>query len=154
MFGRTEGEPLPDLSTLPLEMLAEFESPPGTYYDVYPLHLLTTASLRSLERLTPGSRADVRRFRPSMLVATPDDPDSPLPEEDWVGRKVAVGSAVFEVVGPCPRCVMITHEVDDLPTDRALLHTVIREAHQNLGVYATVVTPGEIGVGDQLRFLA
>jgi MOSC domain-containing protein len=153
MFGRTEDEPLPDLSGLPLEMLAEFESPPGTYYDVYPLHLLTTASLRSLESLTPGSRADVRRFRPSVLVAAPDDPDNPFPEEAWVGRKVALGEAVLEIVGACPRCVMITHRVDDLPTDRALLRTVIRHAHQNLGVYATVVTPGEMTVGDEVQLL-
>jgi uncharacterized protein YcbX len=153
MFGRTEDEPLPDLSTLPLEMLAEFESPPGTYYDVYPLHLLTTASLRSLERLTPGSVADVRRFRPSVLVDAPDDPDNPFPEEAWVGHKAALGDAVLEIVGACPRCVMITHQVDGLPTDRALLRTVIREAHQNLGVYATVVTPGDIAEGDGLRLL-
>jgi len=153
MFGRTEDEPLPDLSGLPLEMLAEFESPPGTYYDVYPLHLLTTASLRSLERLTPGSRADVRRFRPSLLLSADDDPDNPFPEEAWVGRKLAAGSAIFEVVGACPRCVMITHEVSDLPTDRALLRTVIQHAHQNLGVYGTVVTPGEVAVGDEVRLL-
>jgi uncharacterized protein YcbX len=153
MFGRTEEEPLPDFSTLPLEMLAEFESPPGTYYDVYPLHLLTTASLRSLERLTPGSRADVRRFRPSLLIDTPDDPDNPFPEEAWVGRKVSLGEATVEIVGACPRCVMITHEVGDLPTDRAILRTVIQHAHQNLGVYATVVTPGEMAVGDEVRLL-
>jgi uncharacterized protein YcbX len=153
MFGRTDEEPLPDLSGLPLEVLAEFESPPGTYYDVYPLHLMTTASLRSLERLTPGSRADVRRFRPNVLISTPDDPDNPFPEEAWAGRKVACGDAVFEVVSACPRCVMITHEVDDLPKDRALLRTVIRHARQNLGVYATVVTPGEITVGDEVRLI-
>jgi uncharacterized protein YcbX len=114
---------------------------------------MTTGSLRSLQELTPGSRADVRRFRPNVLIATPDDADDPFPEESWVGRKVACGSAVFEVSAACPRCVMITHAVDDLPTDRAILRTVIRHAHQNLGVYATVVTPGEIAIGDEVRLL-
>jgi uncharacterized protein YcbX len=154
MFGRTEQDPLPDFSGLPLDVLLEFESPPGTYYDAFPLLLMTTNSLRSLQELTPGSRADVRRFRPNVLISAPDDADNPFPEEAWVGRKVAVGNAVFEVPAACPRCVMITHEVDDdLPTDRALLRTVIRHAHQNLGVYATVVTPGEIAVGDEVRIL-
>jgi uncharacterized protein YcbX len=153
MFGRTEDEPLPDFSGMPLDVLVEFESPPGTYFDAFPLLLMTTSSLRSLEELTPGSRADVRRFRPNVLVSTPDDPDNPFPEEAWVGRKVAVGAAVFEVVTACPRCVMITHEVGDLPTDRALLRTVIQHAHQNLGVYAKVVTPGELSVGDEVRVL-
>ena len=147
MFGRTDDEPLPDFSIFPVELLTEFESPPGTYYDVYPIHLLTTASLRSVERLTPGSSADVRRFRPNILIEVPDDPAAPLPEEAWVGRNIAIGSAVFHVVAPCPRCVMITHAVADAPVDRALLRSVLRHAHQNLGVYATVITPGDVAVG-------
>jgi uncharacterized protein YcbX len=153
MFGRTEDEPLPDFSIFPMELLTEFESPPGTYYDVYPVHLLTTSSLRSLERLTPGSRADVRRFRPNVLVELPDDDGDPFPEAAWVGRHLAIGSAVLDVIAPCPRCVMITHAVADAPVDRALLRTVIRHAEQNLGVYATVVTPGEIAEGDTVRFI-
>jgi MOSC domain-containing protein YiiM len=48
---------------------------------------------------------------------------------------------------------MVTHAVADEPADRALLRTVIREASQNLGVYATVVRPGTIAVGDCLRVL-
>jgi uncharacterized protein YcbX len=152
IFGRAEDEPLPDLSVLPLELLAEFESPPGTYFDVYPVHVLTTNSLRSLERLTRGSHADVRRFRPNVLVDVPDD-DASFPETAWVGSDVAIGGAVLHVIAPCPRCVMVTHAVADEPADRALLRTVIREASQNLGVYATVVRPGTIAVGDCLRVL-
>ena len=151
MFGRTEDEPLPDFSVFPLELLAEFESPPGTYFDVYPVHLLTTRSMRSLERLTPGSCADVRRFRPNIVIDLPDDDEDPFPEAAWVGRIVEIGTAVLEVIAPCPRCVMITHAVADAPVDRDLLRTVIRAANQNLGVYATVVTPGTVTVGDEVR---
>lgn len=153
MFGRTEDEPLPDFSIFPIELLTDYETPPGTYYDVYPVHLLTTNSLQSLERMTPGSSADVRRFRPNILVDSPVDESAPFPEEAWVGRDIAIGTAVLNVIAPCPRCVMITHAVADVPVDRALLRTVIQHAHQNLGVYATVRTPGEVAVGDTLRFL-
>ena len=44
IFGRLENEPLPDLSTLPPQIL-EFTSPFGTFFDAFPFQLLTTASL-------------------------------------------------------------------------------------------------------------
>jgi len=36
----------------------------------------------------------------------------------------------------------------DLPEDPRVLRTIVRDADQNLGVYATVVTPGRVEVGD------
>jgi uncharacterized protein YcbX len=152
IFGRTAEEPLPDFSIFPAELLAEFESPPGTYFDAFPLHVVTTNSLRSLETLTPGSKADVRRFRPNVVIDAGDS-DEPFPEAAWIGRTIRIGGAVLQLNAPCPRCVMITHAVADVPVDRALLRTVIQHADQNLGTYATVVTPGEIAVGDSLEFL-
>ena len=62
-FGRTLDEPLPDLSMVPAELF-EFTSPPGTYFDAFPLHLLTTTSLITMARLNPAAAWDVRRFRP------------------------------------------------------------------------------------------
>jgi uncharacterized protein YcbX len=147
IFGREPDEPLPDLSLFPPEIL-EFESPPGTYFDAYPILLLTDATLRRLQALAPDSRVDVRRFRPNLLVATPAEG---FVERDWVGRRVAVGAAELEIVAPCPRCVMITHAFEDLPRDPGLMRTVVREAEQNVGVYARVVRPGRVGVGDELR---
>ena len=47
---------------------------------------------------------------------------------------------------------MITRPIRDLPDDRSIMRAVVREADQNLGVYATVVTPGTIAEGDQLAF--
>lgn len=146
IFGREEDEPLPDFSLFPAEVI-EYESPPGTYFDAYPLLLVTDGSLATLEQIAPGSRADVRRFRPN-LVITDAEPAGDFPEQAWVGRTLAVGSAELEVVAPCPRCVMITRGFADLPEDRALLRTVVREADQNLGVYATVKKAGTVRVGD------
>ena len=45
---------------------------------------------------------------------------------------------------------MVTREVAELPVDRSVLRTIVREADQNLGVYATIVTPGTIREGDLL----
>jgi hypothetical protein len=150
IFGREEGEPLPDLSVFPPEII-EFESPPGTYHDAFPLLLLSTSALRALAEALPDSVVDVRRFRPSLVVDTGDEPGHP--EFGWVGRRLEVGTAELEVVTPCPRCVMVTREIDaSVPADRAVLRHVVRELDQNVGVYATVVTPGRVSVGEAVTF--
>jgi uncharacterized protein YcbX len=109
--------------------------------------VVTTASLRTLARLSPGSEIDVRRFRPNVLVETDGDG---FPEADWLGKRLTVGGGVeLEVVAPCPRCVMVTRQIgDDLGQDRRLLRTIVREADQNVGVYATVVRGGPVAEGD------
>src|SRR5690606_14937147 len=105
-----------DLTALPPEIL-EYESPPGTYHDAYPLMIMTTSALRSLREALPGSVVDVRRFRPSVLVDTGDAPGHP--EMGWVGRRLRIGSVEVEVRTPCPRCVMVTREIDaEVPEDR------------------------------------
>jgi hypothetical protein len=151
IFGRTEDEPLPDLSVFPPEIF-EHESPPGTYHDAFPLLLVSTSALRSLQEALPGSAIDVRRFRPSLLVDTGDAGGHP--EVDWIGRRLRVGDAVLDVPAACPRCVMITREVDDgTPQDRAILRHVVKDLGQNVGVYATVATPATVRTGDPVTLL-
>jgi uncharacterized protein YcbX len=151
IFGREDGEPLPDLSVFPPEIL-EFESPLGTYVDAFPVHLLTTSALRSVAEALPDSVIDVRRFRPNLVVDTGDLRGHP--EMDWIDRRLRVGEVELRVVTGCPRCVMVTREVDTaLPSDRTVLRHVVRELDQVLGVYAEVVTPGEVRVGDPVEVL-
>lgn len=151
IFGRTEDEPLPDLSQFPPEIV-EYESPPGTYHDVHPLLLLTTSALRTLRDALPDSAVDVRRFRPSLVVDTGEAPGHP--ELGWVGRRLRVGAAVLSVVGPCPRCVMVTREIDAAaPQDRTILRHVVRDLDQNLGVYATVEAAATVHEGDEVALL-
>jgi uncharacterized protein len=151
VFGREDGEPLPDLSVLPPEIL-EYESPPGTYLDAFPLLVLTTSALRSMQEAVPDSVVDVRRFRPNLVIDTGDQPGHP--EFDWVGRHLQVGGLELDVRTGCPRCVMVTREVDDtVPADRAVLRHIVRDLDQNVGVYATVRTPGRVAVGDTVQDL-
>jgi uncharacterized protein YcbX len=151
MFGRDDDEPLPDLSLFPVELFS-FESPVGTYYDVSPVHLLTTTSLDSIGARLPDSVVDVRRFRPNVVVRL-DDPDGEFPEQTWIGRTLTVGDADLDVSLACPRCVMPTRGFADLPTDRAILRSIVRDADQNLGVYASIATVAPINVGDEVHLL-
>ena len=138
------------VSTLPVGLLA-----PGTFQDVSPVTVLTTASLRAAARLQPASRWDPRRFRANLLL---DFSGEGFLENDWIGRRLTVGGAVLEILAPTPRCVMTTLAQEDLPADRDILRTVAAHNRADvpgtgrfacLGVYASVVTPGPVAVGDR-----
>ena len=146
IFGREENEPLPDLTQFP-PVVMEFESPPGTHHDCWPLMIMSTSALRALAEALPDSVIDVKRFRPSLVIDTGEEPGHP--EFGWSGRRFAVGKAEIEIVGPCPRCVMVTRAVGrDLPEDRAVLRHIVRDLDQNVGMYATIVRPGSFAAGD------
>ena len=151
IFGRTEDEPLPDLSLFPPELI-EYESPPGTYFDAYPLSLLTDRTLETMAARAPDSVFDRRRFRPNLLVTGVESPD-PFPELAWCGHQLKVGEAVLRVTIAAPRCVMITHGFDELPKDPSIMRAVVQEAGGNLGVYATVESPGTVRAGDAIQVL-
>lgn len=151
IFGRTPDEALPDLSVFPPEIF-EFSSPPGTYFDAFPLLILTRSSLATLQSRVPESRFDARRFRPNFLIDD-TDPTEPFPEQAWCGRQLAIGEARVEVVMECPRCVMTTHGFDDLPKDPSVMRTLVREAGGNLGVYAKILNPGRVQTGDAVTQL-
>lgn len=149
IFGREADEPFPDFTIFPPEIM-EYESPLGTYLDAFPLLVMTSAALRSLQSALPDSAIDVRRFRPNIVIDTDDGADG-HPEMQWVGRQLHIGDAVLDVPSACPRCVMVTREVTpDLPADRSVLRHIVRELDQNVGVYATVSVPGRVSVGDEV----
>ena len=149
LFGREPDEPLPDFTVFPPEIM-EFESLPGTYYDAFPLLILTTSSLRSLAEAVPEAAVDVRRFRPSLVIDTGDAPG--YPEFAWTGQRLSLGDVELEVGARCPRCVMVTEEIDETtPADRSVLRHIVRELGQDFGVYATVRRPGRVRVADEVR---
>ena len=151
VFGREPDEPLPDLSAFPPEII-EYESPPGSYVDAYPLLVMSTSALRSLEHALPDSAVDVRRFRPNVVIDTGGRAGHP--ELEWAGMRARIGSATIELATPCPRCVMVTHEIgDELPADRSILRHIVRDLNQNVGMYARVVEEGTISAGDSVLLM-
>lgn len=150
VFGREESEPLPDFSVFPPEVM-EFESPPGTYYDCWPLMVMSTTALRSIQKAVPEAVVDVRRFRPSLVIDVPDTGGHP--EFTWANRRATLGECELEFLSPCPRCVMVTHQVGtDIPADRSILRHIVRDLDQNVGIYARITRPGRVTVGDELIF--
>jgi len=146
-FEREDSEPLPGFFDEFPAAAAEFVALPGTFFLVTPFHLLTTATLAYLKKLRPESDWDVRRFRPNVVVDTGVGSEGLL-EQAWIGKRIVLGSATIDCPGTTPRCGAITRAQQDFPADKSILRTVVREADQNVGVYGTTASSGDLNVGD------
>jgi len=125
----------------------EVELPPGTFFDVAVVHLVTTATLECLNALAPQSRFVVERFRPNIVVKTNKGAEG-FVENDWAGRTLLLdGEVRLRITGPCPRCVMTTLPQGSLPKDPQILRTIVEHNHGNVGVLASVVRGGRIARG-------
>jgi len=151
MFSREPDEPLPDFSKMPSELF-EFTSPPGTYFDAFPIHLLTTSSLAAMARINPAARWDVRRFRPNFLIKMEDELEG-LIESRWSGQTLRVGELKFSCEMPTVRCGMPTQAQAELPKDTTVLRSIVKDAGQNLGIYANALNSGSVSTGDVVELL-
>ncbi|MBK5356107.1 MOSC N-terminal beta barrel domain-containing protein [Pseudomonas sp. TH41] len=151
LLSREPGEPLLDYASIPSELF-EFTSPPGTYFDLAPLHLLTTSSLAAMKRLNPSAAWDARRFRPNFLIETEGDIEG-LVEAGWEGRTLRLGGLSLTCGIPTLRCGMTAHAQSDLPKDSTVLRSIVRDAGQNLGIYAHATKSSQVAVGDVVELL-
>jgi uncharacterized protein YcbX len=149
VFGRLENEPLPDLSTLPPQIL-RFTSPFGTFFDAFPFNVLTTASLSAMSSHNPDADFDSRRFRPNVLVETKSGIEG-LVEAEWSGRTLRIGATRIKIEMPTVRCVIPTLDQPGVKKDPSVLRTIVRDAAQNLGAYATIAAGGNIAIGDEVE---
>ena len=123
---------------------------PGAAQDVHPLTVISAASIRDLGRRVDRPDLDGRRFRMTLEL----DGLEPYEEETWIGRELAVGSAVLRVVDRVPRCVATTRDPSSGERDVDTLAALAAYRRKldgvalPLGVYAEVVTPGTVAVGD------
>jgi hypothetical protein len=119
-----------------------------SHHDSGPLHLVTTASLAELKKTLPGVGIDERRFRPNLLIEGEG-------ENRWVGKALQVGDEVkLKVVDWTERCVMITMAQSELADEPRILRAVAQgEAEALFGVYAEVLVPGRIRLGDGVSVL-
>ena len=114
--------------------------------------IVSDASLEELARQgNDGRPVDGRRFRMLVEVA---GAEAPHQEDEWLGREVAIGEALVRVTKPDPRCVITTQDPDTGERDFPTLHVIrryrgLREGRKlDFGVYADVIRPGRVAVGD------
>jgi len=133
--------------------------PEGSFFDLYPLSVLTTSTLEQLGELEPQSRFDARRFRMNVIV---DTSGHGFVENEWVGHKLAIGDHVRVAVAlPDPRCVMPSLEQEDLPRDPRILKALAQHNRIDVagarypcaGVYAVAEATGTIQRGDRISLV-
>jgi uncharacterized protein YcbX len=126
---------------------------PATSYD----HVVSIMSEASLDRLAEqaGQAVDGRRFRMLLTLAGCEAHE----EDGWNGRLLRVGETVLRAGGPIERCAVTTRDPDtgerDLDTLRLIkdYRGVSDGQSIDFGVYADVVEPGRVRVGDSVELV-
>jgi uncharacterized protein YcbX len=133
--------------------------PEGSFFDLFPLSVLTTSSLDRLGELEPQSQFDARRFRMNVIV---DTTARGFVENEWIGRTLAIGDDVrLGVALPDPRCVMPSLAQEGLPRDPQVLKALARHNRIDVagalypcaGVYAVAQAAGAVRAGDRVSLL-
>ncbi len=119
--------------------------------DAQPISLFSIQTAAQLARET-GTTVDKRRFRANIYADFAGE--SGFLEDTFVGRTLKIGeTAVLSVVERDPRCKMITLDPDTAEAAPALIRHVAGAHERCAGVYAAVLTEGEVRVGDKISLV-
>jgi uncharacterized protein YcbX len=135
-------------------------APPGRFFDLSPIHVLTTSSLAAFRAAGPDADFDPRRYRPNVLIQSEG---TGFPDNEWPGRELVVGEATVRIDMPTMRCVMTTLAQPGMEADRETLKIIARENRIEItgigvwacaGAYGSPVRSGTVRVGDEVTLQA
>jgi uncharacterized protein YcbX len=120
-------------------------------FDDASISVITSETVREISRLA-GASADVRRFRPNVVVRSTRA--VAFEEDAWVGGVLSFGDGddapKVAVTARDVRCVMVNFDPDGGSPAPEVLKAVVR-ANQNLaGIYGTVTRVGRLAVGQPI----
>jgi uncharacterized protein YcbX len=115
-------------------------------YDAAPISLISRQTISQIAKESE-TEEDPLRFRPNLLIDL--EGGEAFDELNWVGRILRVGDAArIAITQVDQRCMMITLDPTSAKPSPAVLRCVTQQHKQCAGVYATVLTPGEVRIGD------
>lgn len=142
------------------EIVLGMAAPPGSFFDLAVIHVLTRATLDGLTALAPGADFDPNRYRPNLLLG---GSFPAFAENGWTGRAIEVGNQFrFSVSLPTMRCVMTTLAQPGLKADRSSLRAIADHNRIEIpglgtwacaGAYGGVLNPGDVRIGDPVRLV-
>jgi uncharacterized protein YcbX len=124
----------------------------GTFDDAT-ISVIAIDTVREVCRLA-GRDADVRRFRPNVVVRTTRA--VAFEEDDWVGGVLTFGDGdggdapAVTVTMPDLRCAMVNIDPDDASLAPEMMKAVVRANDNRAGVYGTVTRTGRLSVGQRV----
>ena len=114
-----------------------------------------------MSRVCCGFSVDAERFRPNVIVEAEGDA---FVEDELVGRRLGLGaSVVLQLDLHSPRCIVPTRGADGHDRGPEPLRSLVKHHRREvaglgrfacLGIYASVVSPGTVRPGDEVRVLA
>ena len=125
-------------------------------FDEACISVISLSTVQGVARAS-GRDLDVRRFRPNIVIDI--GRAEPFAEDKWVGRTLMFGegnSGASPIAVPTPaigvtmrdeRCVMVNLDPDTAQKDSEVMKTIVRLNENYAGVYGTVVSAGELRVG-------
>lgn len=124
-------------------------------FDEASVSLIASATVAAVCQLA-AVPIDVRRFRPNILIT--ETPAGAFAEDGWVGGILSFGeaddgAAVF-VTNRDERCAMVNYDPDSARPAPELLRAIATQRRNQAGVYATVIRPGRLHIGQPIRFQA
>jgi uncharacterized protein len=106
--------------------------------------ILSLASLRDLSARM-GMDLSIHRWRGNLWL----DGAEPWAEEGWIGRHIRIGGATLRIDERITRCrATMADPVTGRVDGDTLVALQTHYAHQDFGVYATVIDGGPIALGD------
>ena len=106
--------------------------------------LISHASIAALERAM-NAAIDPLRFRANVYF----DGEVAWREHDWIGAEIGLGAARLRVVSPITRCAATEVNPATAARDLDIPAALDRNfGHINMGIYAEVISAGEVALGD------
>ena len=120
-------------------------------FDDATVSVITSNTVREVCRLA-GRGADVRRFRPNIVVRSTRA--VPFEEDDWVGGVLTFGDGddapAVALTMRDVRCAMVNIDPDNGSLAPEVLKAAVRANENNAGIYGTVTRIGRLAVGQTI----
>jgi uncharacterized protein YcbX len=122
-------------------------------FDEASVSVISSTTIGEIARLS-APPADVRRFRPNILLASTRS--VPFEEDEWVGGVLSFGKsddgAVVTVTNRDERCSMVNFDPDSARASSEILKMIVRERQNRAGVYGATTRRGRLEVGQPVFF--
>jgi uncharacterized protein len=117
-------------------------------FDEASISVIASDTVREIGRLA-GRSADVRRFRPNIVVRLLRS--TPFQEDEWLGGVLSFGrdddAPAVTVTMRDVRCSMVNFDPDSAAPAPEVLKAVVRSNQNNAGIYGAVTRIGRLAVG-------